>query len=67
MSMMFIEDEEERARLEHESKMYHRIMRDGQLDKNGYLVSPPSDMTDEEMNFYKRLLKERNGKIQYVV
>ena len=47
--------------------MYHRIMQDGRLDRNGYLIEPPADMTPEEEAYYHRLLRERGGKIQYTV
>ena len=50
MSVCF--DEKHREQYERESAMYHRIMQDGKLDKNGYLVEPPSDMTDEEKDYY---------------
>lgn len=65
MSVCF--DEKHREQYERENAMYHRILQDGKLDKNGYLVEPPSDMTDEEKDYYNRLLRERNGKIQYTV
>ena len=47
--------------------MYHRIMQDGRLDSNGYLVEPPADMTAEEEAYYRRMLRERGGRIQYTV
>lgn len=67
MSRMYIPDPELREQLEKEECMYHRIMQDGKLDSNGYLVEPPSDMTAEEEAYYRRLLKERGGRIQYTV
>ena len=50
-----------------EEQMYHRIMQGGRLDSNGYLIEPPSDMTDEEEAYYRRLLEESGGRIQYTV
>ena len=67
MSVMYIENEEKRAQYEREERMYHRIMRNGTRDANGSLVAPSADMTEEETAYYRRLLKERNGKIQYTI
>ena len=67
MSIMFSENREERERAEREYAMYHRIMREGVLDRNGYLVKPPEDMSDEEQTFYEELLRKNGGKLQYTV
>ena len=67
MSRMYIPDPELRAQLEKEEQMYHRIMQDGRRDSNGCLVEPPADMTAEEEAYYRRLLQERGGRIQYTV
>lgn len=67
MSMTFNEDPELQKQQEKEYQMYHRIMHDGKRDANGYLIEPPSDMTPEEEKYYRRLLKERGGRIQYTV
>lgn len=67
MSRFYIDDPELQEQQEKEDQMYHRIMQDGKLDDNGYLIEPPSDMTPEEEKYYRRLLKERGGRIQYTV
>ena len=53
MSKVSINDPLLLERQEQENAMYHRIMQDGRLDRNGYLIEPPADMTP--------------GKIQYTV
>lgn len=67
MSKIGITDPVLLERMEIEDQMYHRIMQDGMLDDNGFLVEPPADMTPEEEAYYHRLLTERGGKIQYTV
>lgn len=67
MSKMLIEDPKERAQAEREEALYARIMRDGKLDRQGFLIEPPHDMTDEEADYYEKLLKAYRGKIPYVV
>lgn len=66
MSFIFV-NQEDYEQQERERIMYHRIMREGKLDKNGYLIEPPDDMTDEEKKYYQKLLIERHGHIQYTV
>lgn len=67
MSKILIEDPRERTQAEYEEKLYARIMRDGKLDQQGFLIEPPYDMTEEEEAYYKKLLRTYRGKIPYVV
>ena len=67
MSRMMFEQDEERKQLEEENLMYHRIMQDGKLNEEGYLIEPPADMTAEEAAYYRKLLRTNHGRIRYTV
>ncbi|MBP5461860.1 MAG: hypothetical protein J6Y20_07030 [Lachnospiraceae bacterium] len=52
----------ESAEEEKERELYYHIILGGKRER-GCIVAPPSDLTDEEMEYYKRLSAENNGRI----